>query len=141
MELRFCRLLLGVLILLLIAAPVFADLDDFGDAVDEERRRNEEENREDDGNEIENDDESEGREQGFLDVQFTLAGLLWYSHNASTWYADYPYEGTGGIHAVGHDEKMFDRNPDFRQYRFTLETSDGIFLQDGDSGYPWAIPV
>jgi hypothetical protein len=130
-----------IIILLLVLAPgisLYADLDDFGNAVKEDQEKPAEED-EPEPERDENDELSEA-ESEFWTNFYALTIGLWVMHNLSSWYAPYPYSGsTQGVKDTGHNydllEYTSDSRPQLKQNRMSVYISGGWFFQGTGTGH------
>jgi len=125
-------LLIALAVLLVPVGPLFADLGDFADAVEESRDA---EGNTDDGKSDDWDDD-DGDSDGFFDFLMTFTFLIWYYHNGSTFYAAYPYEAPGRPAVLAHDPLLVasESPPDRKRSRGAAFASGGLFFETPDRG-------
>lgn len=120
--------LLLVLFLIVPSQGVFADLGDFAESVQEEKNDPDKDQNESNDDEDEDSDEEEG---GFIDFLFSITALLWFYHNSSVWYTEYPYEyGSERPALIGYGWENAKK-----QSRLVISSTGGAFWEGTDMGW------
>ena len=89
--------MLLVFSLLTAPAPVWADLEEFKEGVEEEEK-----NREKKEEDKDNEEEEAGEANPFLELIYQITLFIWLAHNGSAHYESYPYAERGNA-LVRHD--------------------------------------
>ena len=128
-----CRYWIVAVMLLMPSAQLWADLGDFEESIKEEQEENQEEAKEDEDPFVSGDDADDSG--GFWDFLFAVTGLIWYAHNGSSVYPDYPYSDDD-MNAVGHDYSVLDDDISgrFQRSRFRFDATGGFFFEGMDMG-------
>jgi hypothetical protein len=118
------------------AQRIYADLGDFSESVEEGREEESGEKGEEKNEKEYRDDEDD--DGGFWDTFFSITVILWYYHNRTAWYADYPYANDSGRPAaVGHDERLILEGTDEerKRSRWAFSSAGGMFMEGTDRGF------
>jgi hypothetical protein len=116
--------------------PIYADLDDFAESVEEEQEKGPDE-RKKPSSEIPEHPDEDVEDEGF---QAFLAGLeifmAWGIHNGSRYYPDYPYSyDRNAPVAVGSEESEHVKPEDLNFSRFTLQTFVSLSVEGDEFGW------
>lgn len=142
---RFGRFISTLFILTLLpVASIFADLDEFGNEVEEDQKQGPDERKRkkmqipdlSDNPYLDEEERAEAAGDMIVGGLFLFGG--WLYHNGSAWYPPYPYSTAVGLPAyVGHHYSSDDppEDPDEkRKWRLSFHGAGGVFWEDGNRG-------